>query len=144
MIDPKWRGYRFPKTTCEVEKGRVRAFARAIGDTRPECHDEAAARAAGYASLLAPPTFPFTLNPDQAGTLATLGVGFDRLLHGEQSFTYDRPIVAGDVLTLELQVADIAVKKNGAMELLTLDTTFANERNERVASMRQVCVILHS
>jgi len=122
----------------------VRAFAKAIGDARPECHDEAAAKAAGYASLLAPPTFAMTFISEDSAVLTALGLDFMNLLHGEQGFTYERPIVAGDVLTQETQVSDIVVKKNGAMELLTLDTSFTNQRGERAVSARSVYVILHA
>ena len=45
----------------EVEKGSIRKFAEAIGETNPIYFEEAAARAAGYRSVVAPPTFPTTL-----------------------------------------------------------------------------------
>jgi hypothetical protein len=56
MIDTKWIGHRFPVMRWEVEKDRVRFFARAIGETRPEYIDEEAAKAAGYPSLPMPTT----------------------------------------------------------------------------------------
>src|SRR3546814_3188119 len=60
MIDTKWIGHRFPAIRWEVEKGRLRFFAKAIGETRPEFIDEDAAKAAGHPSLLAPPTILFS------------------------------------------------------------------------------------
>lgn len=144
MIDKKWLGHRFPKAVCEVEKGRVRAFAEAIGDARPECHDEAAAQALGYASLVAPPTFAGVLHGEAEALLGALGVEFTNLLHGEQSFTYEQPILAGDVMTTETEVVEIAPKKNGAMELLTLQTTLTNQRGERAGIVRSTYVIVHA
>ena len=45
----------------EVEKGAIRRFAEALGETNPIYFEEAAARAAGYRSIVAPPTFPTSL-----------------------------------------------------------------------------------
>ena len=90
MIARSHLGMQLPVVHWPVEKGRLLAFARAIGETRPEYTDEAAAMAAGHPSLLAPPTLYFGAELD-AGTIQalmeTLGVPIDRVLHGEQSFT---------------------------------------------------------
>ena len=78
----------------DVERGRLRAFARSIGETDPIYHDVDAARAAGHRDLLVPPTFFFsmTLETDEPfGYLKTLGVDLRFVLHGEQSFDYQRP-----------------------------------------------------
>src|SRR3546814_13237942 len=74
MIDTKWIGHRFPAIRWEVEKGRLRFFAKAIGETRPEFIDEAAAKAAGHPSLLASPTILFSgpLAPDDVPKPPTL------------------------------------------------------------------------
>ena len=54
-------GHRFPPYTVEVEKQPLRLFAKAIGERAPVYTDEAAAQAEGYRSILAPPTYLFTL-----------------------------------------------------------------------------------
>ncbi|MNR03939.1 hypothetical protein D3C85_1198610 [compost metagenome] len=144
MIDKSFIGMTLPSSQWEVEKGRVRAFARAIGDTRPECHDEAAAQALGYPSLLAPPTLAFSAIMD-ARTLTDLLVRMEvpiaKILHGEQSFDYQGAIFAGDTLTLETKVSDIVDKKNGAMEFITQLTTLTNQNGELVGEMRTVLVV---
>ena len=43
MIDTKHIGLRLPTVSFEVEKGRLRFFAKATGETRPEDLDESAA-----------------------------------------------------------------------------------------------------
>jgi len=73
--------------------------------------------------------------------LAALDVPIERLLHGEQSFTYSTPVCAGDVLTLKAKVADIVDKKGGAMELITHRTTVTNQRGETVGEMSSVLVV---
>jgi len=144
MIDKKHIGLELPTVVWPVERGRLLAFAKAIGEQRPEYIDDAAARAAGYRGLLAPPTFGFGAGCD-AGTLmqmlAALEVPIERILHGEQSFTYGAPVCAGDVLTLKSKVADIVEKKGGKMELITHRTTVTNQRGEAVGEMSSVLVV---
>lgn len=144
MIDKRFIGYQLPSVQWPVEAGRVRAFARAIGDTRAECTDPAAARDLGYPGLLAPPTLAFGAIMD-AGVitdlLAEMNVPIARILHGEQQFDFAKPIFAGDVLTLETRVSDIIDKKNGAMEFVTQLTTLTNQNGERVGAMRSVLVV---
>lgn len=144
MIDKGLIGHAMPRVTFEVEKGRLQAFARAIGETRPEYIDEAAAKAAGHRSLLVPPTFIFGAELD-AGTvwklLDLMKVDLGKVLHGEQSFTYRKPMYAGDVLTIDVRITDIADKKGGAMEFVTKETTVTNQLGERVGEMRGVIVV---
>jgi acyl dehydratase len=146
MIDRSHVGLQLPVVHWPVEKGRLLAFARAIGETRPEYTDEAAAIAAGHPSLLAPPTLYFGAELD-AGTIQalmdTLGVPIDRVLHGEQGFTYERPVHAGDVLTLRSSIADISEKKGGRMEFVTKVTKVTNQRGEAVGEMRSVIVVMN-
>jgi hypothetical protein len=80
-----------PAFTVDVEKGRLKFFAKAIGQTDPVYTDEAAARAAGHPGLPVPPTFLFCLEmdaPDPAAIRNLLGMDYRKLLHGEQGFTY--------------------------------------------------------
>lgn len=147
MIDSRFIGYTQPVTFWEVEKGRLRAFAKATGESRPEYLDTAAARDAGHASLPAPPTIVFGADLDSGSTqalLTTLGVDIANILHGEQSFNYLGPIHAGDLLRLESRVTDIVAKKGGAMEFVTKVTTVTNQRDERVLEMRSVIVVRNS
>ncbi|HWM65134.1 MAG TPA: MaoC family dehydratase N-terminal domain-containing protein [Steroidobacteraceae bacterium] len=146
MIDKKFIGSETPVRTFEVERYPIRCFARAIGETNPIHSDEAAAQRAGFRSLVAPPTFAFCVNmmaSDAAlGQLfREMGVSFLNLLHGEQSFTYHQPIVAGDVLTLRSRIVDVYEKKGGALGFIVFETAVANERGERVVDLRNVSVV---
>ncbi|HEY9240206.1 MAG TPA: MaoC family dehydratase N-terminal domain-containing protein [Burkholderiaceae bacterium] len=139
MIDRKHIGRTFAASHAEVEKGRLRFFAQAIGETDPVYTDEAAARAAGYASLPVPPTFLFSLEMDRPAPFAWLGeVGMDlaRILHGEQSFTYHRPACAGDTLTFEARIDDIYDKKNGALSFVVKAVKVTDQRGHHVADLR--------
>ena len=57
-VDPTWVGKPFPyPMSYIVGVEKIRNFAEAIGDDNPIYWDRAAARAAGHADLVAPPTF---------------------------------------------------------------------------------------
>ena len=103
----------------EVEKGAIRKFAEAIGDANPAYRDAEAARAQGYAGIIAPPTFPVTFYPPQEQPW-TRDLDRRRILAGQQRFSYSRPIVAGDVLTCRVIFRGVEEKqgKSGRMELI--------------------------
>lgn len=92
----------------EVEKGAIRAFAHALGSKNPLYFDEEYAKSQGYASLVAPPTFPAVFKLPKPG----FNLELSRTLHGEQEFIYERPIVAGDVLRCSNQLTDIFEKES--------------------------------
>ena len=127
-----------------MEKGRLRFFAKAIGETNPIYFDEKAAHAAGHRALLVPPTFLFCLEmeaPDPAAIRNLLGLDYRRLLHGEQGFVYNAPAYAGDTLTFEQRIEDIYDKKNGALEFVLRKTKVTNQDQQWVADLRTVTVM---
>ena len=143
VIDRQHIGKTLAPSTAEVEKGRLRFFAKAIGETDPIYTEEAAAQAAGYASLPVPPTFFFSLEmerPDPLAWLTEIGVDLARILHGEQSFTYHAPACAGDTLTFESRIDDIYDKKDGALTFLVRSVKVTNQRGEHVAGLRSSIV----
>ncbi|HJW50395.1 MAG TPA: MaoC family dehydratase N-terminal domain-containing protein [Burkholderiaceae bacterium] len=144
MIDKKFIGAVLPKAVLEIEKGRLRFFAKATGETNYIYTDEVAAKTAGYASLPVPPTFIFAAELD-ADTLfpmmQEMNVNLERILHGEQKFSYFAPICAGDTITVESKISDIYDKKNGTLEFIVKDSIVTNQRGKRVAEMRSVIVV---
>lgn len=144
MIDKKWIGHSLDATRMPLERGRLRAFARAIGETDPVYTQVEAARAAGYADLPAPPSFLFGAELD-AGTLdrmlADLEIPIARILHGEQGFTYHKPVCAGETVTVQSHIADLFDKKNGALEFLVKTSEVRNDNDELVAELRTVLVV---
>lgn len=88
MIDKSLIGKEYPPFSIEVEKRWIRSFAEAVGDTDPIYFDEAAAQAAGYRSLPAPPSFPFAVAMEANQCfliLDELGIDKRRAMHAEQS-----------------------------------------------------------
>lgn len=139
MADKSLIGRELGVTTAEVEKGRLRAFAHAIGETDPVYFDEAAARDAGHPSLPVPPTFLFCLEGegrDLQDLLQLLQFDLGRILHAEQEFTYHKMCYAGDTLTFDTRIADIFDKKGGALQFAVNQTRVTNQRGEHVADLR--------
>lgn len=96
----------------EVGREKIREFATAVGASDPAHHDEAAARALGYADILAPLTFPIILTMGLELRLMAdpeLGLDFTRVVHREQRFVHHRPVLAGDRLWTAVIVDAIRV-----------------------------------
>lgn len=143
MLDKSKIGYALKPHTIEVEKGRLRFFAKATGQEDPLYFDEAVARAAGYRSLPVPPTFLFCLEmdaPDPWELHSVLKLDIARLLHGEQSFTYHETACAGDILTFEQRIADVYDRSGGELEFAVKETRVTNSLGVHVADMRNVIV----
>jgi acyl dehydratase len=144
LIDKKWIGHEIAKSTLTIERGRLRFFAKAIGETDPIYTDEIAAKAAGYADLPAPPTFIFAAELDSGSMFALLDlldVPLAKVLHGEEGFEYLAPVVAGDVVTVSSRVKDIYDKRGGALEFLEIESTATNQHGVAVAKIRSVTVV---
>lgn len=144
MLDQSIVGKEYASFTVEIEKGRIRFFARSIGETNPVYFDESQARAAGFRSIPVPPTFPFTISMDANQSfmvLDDLGVDKTRSMHGEQSFTYHAEICAGDVITGRQKVVDMYDKKGGALVFVVTETRLENQNREHVCDLRTIIVV---
>ncbi|MCG8906836.1 MaoC family dehydratase N-terminal domain-containing protein [Pseudomonas sp. DP-17] len=144
MADKSLIGRSTGVTTTEVEKGRLRFFAKAIGETDPVYFDEEVARAAGYRTLPVPPTFLMCLESEgrnpQAIVEEVMGFDLGRILHAEQEFIYYRMAFAGDVLTFDTRIADVYEKKGGALQFVVQETRVSNQDGEHVADIRSSLV----
>ncbi|MRG84914.1 MaoC family dehydratase N-terminal domain-containing protein [Salinibacillus xinjiangensis] len=100
-----------------IEAKSIKRFARAIGDDSPIYLDEEYAKTSPHGQIIAPPTFPRTLDYGQIE-----GVEFPKegMLHGEQTFHYKRPLYAGDEIycCYELYSFDRKQGKKGALGIL--------------------------
>lgn len=147
MLDSRHIGHVLTPHRAVVETGRLRFFAKATGQSDPVYFDQAAAEAAGYPALLAPPTFLFCLEldaPQRGEAYRLLDIGFQRILHGEQRFDYRRPVFAGDVLDYASRIADIYVKRSrsgGELGFLEIETTVSKADGQAVAELRRITVV---
>ncbi|MDT5065467.1 MAG: hypothetical protein QOK02_1622 [Mycobacterium sp.] len=143
-VDQSVIGKEFPPLTMTVDAGRLRFFAKAIGETNPVFTDLETAKAAGHRDLPVPPTFLFGIeleSPDPFAWLSGMGVDLRRVLHGEQSFTYHSPAVAGDVLTVTPRVDNVYSKKGGALDFIEKASTVTRQDGSVVAELTTVIVV---
>ena len=139
-------GKEFPPYAVTVERGKIKEFARAIGDSNPLYLDDRIGAASEWGDIIAPPTFPITFRDEGADTnalLRELGTDISRLLHGEQEFEIHRPLQPGRTYLCRARVSDIYEKtgKTGPMAFVVRETTVTDSDNEIVAVMRGVTVV---
>ena len=130
-IDPAAIGTELAPTTLTVDEGRLRFFAKAIGDNVD-------------AELRVPPTFLFSIeleNPNPFGWADQLGIDLRFVLHGEQEFTYHQPAYAGDVLTATPKITDVYSKKGGALDFIVKETAVTKADGSLVADLKTVIVV---
>jgi hypothetical protein len=127
----------------EVTTTGIRAFARGVGYSDPVYYDIEAARAAGYEALPAPPCYVGTPvyvpgRSDETfsvptGTGPRPRFGLEHVLDGGTEVTYERPLVAGDILTVTDRLVDLQVKESktlGSMVIVRSEATGRDaERN---------------
>lgn len=131
-LNPDFVGREYPATgSYVVGREKIREFAAAIGDANPVYRDVASAQALGYRDLIAPPTFAIVLSLKAAEAVMfdpELGLDYSRVVHGEQSFSYTRPIVAGDELQVTTVIESIrSVAGNDMLTTKGIITTVAGE-----------------
>ena len=134
-INPEYAGRTFePSGPYEVSRVKVAEFATAIGDSSPLCRDRAAAQAAGYPDVIAPPTFAIVITAGDTARLMAdphLCVNYAMIVHGEQSFTHSRPLHAGDVVVTQSTIESIKQIRNM--------TTMATVTEIRTVNGEHVC-----
>jgi acyl dehydratase len=128
-----------------VERGKIKEFARAIGDRSPFYLDDRVGQASPWGDIIAPPTFLTTFRADDetASLLRELGTDISRVLHGEQEFELVQPIRPGETFLCRSRVVDIYDKtgRSGPMTFVVRETVVTDRANEIVATIRHTTVI---
>lgn len=142
-IDPSYAGRTYPPSpTYEVGVEKIREFADAIGDPHPAYRDRDAARSLGHPDVIAPPTFPVVLTFKASRALIEdpeLGIDYSRVVHGEQRFTYSRPVRAGDALTVIVTID--AIRSVGGHDMLTSSSEVRTTDGEHVVTAYSTLVV---
>ena len=141
-INPDYVGRTYePTEPYEISRVKIAEFADAIGETSTLCRDRAAAQAAGYPDVIAPPTFAIVLSLASTVELANdpeLGLNYARIVHGEQSFTHSRPLHAGDVVVAQSTIESIRQVRN--LTTLGTVTQIRTVDGEHICTARSVLV----
>ncbi|MET0603795.1 MAG: MaoC family dehydratase N-terminal domain-containing protein [Baekduia sp.] len=109
-MNPTPVGKSYPPTLYAVGREKIKEYARATGETNPLHLDHEAARAAGYADVVAPPMFAVVYCSPAMGPALfdpELNINFARLVHGGQEFKWGPLVVAGDEITTVVTVTSI-------------------------------------
>jgi len=123
--------------TTEVEKGAVRKFARAIGETNPLYFDPEYAVTTRFGAMIAPPTFVSALMSMDLPPLPDPPVPFTVTLHTDDLIKQFAPIKVGDVITSVPKLVDAFVKtgRNGEMLFTTFAYEFTNSDGDLIANV---------
>jgi acyl dehydratase len=134
-VDTNAAGKTYESKTYAVGREKIREYANAVGETNPVHLDLDAARAAGYADLVAPPMFavvysapamaPAVLDPE-------VGLNLAMMVHGGQEFVWGKPVVAGDEITTIASVKDISERDGKGFYVF--ETVSTNQDGDTVAT----------
>lgn len=136
--------------TGEITARDAQRYAQAVDDLNPVYFDEAAARAAGYRTLVAPPTYLeyAAVAGRSVGDMREDGLfrneqGADlalkRVMFGGQEWDFLAPVHVGDTITAVEHLADIVEKEGskGPFALVTWETTYTDQDGNVVARARR-------
>jgi acyl dehydratase len=123
----------------EVTTTGIRAFARGVGYEDPVYYDAQAAKAAGYEALPAPPCYLGTPayvpgRSDETysvplGTGPRPRFGREHVLDGSTEVSYERPLVAGDMITMTTKLVDVQIKESKSLGTMVIATAEATGRD---------------
>ena len=132
-VNTKAIGKSYDPVTYAVGREKIREYARAVGETDPACMDLEAARAAGYADLLAPPMFAVVYSAPAVGPPIfdpEIELNFAMMVHGGQEFEWGEPVIAGDEITTTASVKDIS--EADGRGYYVFESISTNQRGEQV------------
>jgi acyl dehydratase len=130
MTDQRWIGRSYQTAPFEVSEQSIRDYMSAVGDEGPD------------GELVAPPTFAMVYGFDaywQLWTDPEVALDTAHLVHGEQRFSFRRPVHPGDRLTTTGRIS--AISSRSEMELVTFELTATDERQEPVSDATALFII---
>jgi len=130
-----------PTEPYEVSRVKIADFANAIGEPSALCRDREAARCAGYPDVIASPTFAIVISMASTAQVSAdpgLGLDYSMVVHGEQSFSYTRPLHAGDVVVATSTVESI--RAVGGMTMMVTSTDISTVDGEHVCTAKSTIV----
>ena len=141
MVNPQIEGKRYPRTAPYlVGREKIREFLAATMAAGSSSLEEA--KANGHTDLVVPPTFPVVIQEHSLKLVLSdpeAQLDFSRVVHGDQRFVFERPIVAGDELTSELSVA--SVKSLGGNHMVTFNTEIFDAADKLVCTAISTLVV---
>jgi acyl dehydratase len=126
-------GKTYPPTLYAVGREKIKEYAYAVGERDPIHLDHQAARATGFADVVAPPMFAVVYS--NAAILpgmfdSEVGIDFAHMVHGSQEFRWGPLVVAGDEITTTTTVKDIS--ERGGLGFYVFETDSRNQHGDTV------------
>jgi acyl dehydratase len=126
-------GKTYEPTLYAVGREKIKEYAHAVGETNPVHLDVQAARAAGYADVVAPPMFAVVYSSPSVGPPifdSEIELNYAMMVHGGQEFQWGPLVVAGDEITTTLSVKDIS--ERAGLGYYVFESISTNQRGEQV------------
>lgn len=138
-------GVKRPLRRGTITPDGIRRFCVAVDDRNPAYLDPAAAKAAGYPDMIAPPLYPAApgrpapfhedlLADGQYADLAPPGLGHLQSLLGGQDWELVRPVRVGETVTEEMQIGSVEERegRNGPMVFVREDSVLTDAAGDVV------------
>jgi acyl dehydratase len=121
-------GRRYPPCDpYQVSAAKIAEFATALGDDNPRYRGE---------SPIAPPTFAAVVSARAWETLfgdPELELSLARVVHGDQRFSFMRPLHAGDIVTATATIDKVRVRSGS--ELISASVDIASRDREPICTV---------
>jgi hypothetical protein len=117
-----------PCDPYQVSAAKITEFATALGDDNPRYRGD---------SPMAPPTFAAVISApawNQVFSDPELDLSLERIVHGDQRFTFMRPLHAGDVVIATVKIDKVRVRSGSELISATVDIT--SREGEPVCSVQ--------
>ena len=137
-------GKRYPEVRYTVTRQGVDRFNEAISEGAAVFTDPAAARDMGFAEQVGPPTIMAQLQIEAVREITAdpeIGANFDGIVHGEQSYEWDRPILVGDELRTIPTITGIRSK--GSISFMDIVLEVLDADGEQVVWSKSTLVSLN-
>lgn len=142
-VDASYVGREYPPYgPYVVGREKLREFAEAVAIDHPVCTDVLAARDAGFADVVAAPTFAVVIAQRAESQFIAdpaAGVDFSRVVHADERFVHHSPIVAGDELWTVLHVDSIT--ERAGLSMVTTRCEISRAGGEAVATVTSTLAV---
>jgi acyl dehydratase len=126
-------GKEWPSTTYQVGREKIKEYANALGIDNPVHFDVAAAHAAGFRDVVAPPMFAVVYSSPAVGPAMfdpEVGMNFAAMVHGGQQFEWDEPACSGDEITTTAKL--LSIEEKGGKGFYVFETNSVNQDGAQV------------
>ena len=123
-------GRRYQTEPFEVTEASIRAYMDAVGETR------------SATELTAPPTYAMVYSYDAYWQLwrdQEVAMDVAHLVHGDQRFTFHRPVRPGDRITTTGRLSNVTLR--GEMELVTFELASRDSQDRPVSEGTALFII---